>query len=225
MGVHVGVGPSTRNHKSIFATKSIEDIPPENLASDEDMEEEESSSCGSSSCSMIPLNWARMMTQSASYLQPMVLLPLLLLQLQLRILQGVILVAREEQVAETVVRVGGATLDFELLTSGVAAASVDRDELEFDSFPSDPMCAKVAAVVREWEIIKNKKQRNKNVKQAATMGNGSAVVGLTLPHVSGVYKAINLELDGGEGFGCYTWIPREQIQNLESRLHHSLSCI
>lgn len=51
VGAHVSTGPSTRKHKSISATKSVEDIPPENLASEEDMEEDESSLCDFGSCS------------------------------------------------------------------------------------------------------------------------------------------------------------------------------
>ncbi|KAJ6303522.1 hypothetical protein OIU77_017409 [Salix suchowensis] len=64
--------------------------------------------------------------------------------------------------------------------------SVGRAELEFASFPSDPMCAEVVAAIGEWEIIKEKKQRSRNVKQAASMGEESVAVGLAFPHVFGV---------------------------------------
>ncbi|KAF9661413.1 hypothetical protein SADUNF_Sadunf19G0066100 [Salix dunnii] len=75
-------------------------------------------------------------------------------------------VAREEQAAKIAVKAGGTAFGSELLNSGVVAVSVDRAELEFDSFPSDPMCAKVASAIGEWEIIKNKKQCSRIMKQA-----------------------------------------------------------
>ncbi|KAJ6316104.1 hypothetical protein OIU78_019394 [Salix suchowensis] len=77
VGAHVSAGPSTRKHKSNSATKSVEDIPQKNLASEEDMEEEESSSCDFGSCS----NDSSKPSEdddsvSLPRLQPMVLFPL-----------------------------------------------------------------------------------------------------------------------------------------------------
>ncbi|KAF9664739.1 hypothetical protein SADUNF_Sadunf16G0049400 [Salix dunnii] len=197
VGVHVGVGLSARKHKSGSATKTVEDIPPERLASDEDMEEE-LHRVALTLTRMIPLIWARMMTQSASRLQPTVPkdggidkevpaepLPPTAVKRSKNSKWGRS-IAREERAAETAVRASGVALDSELLTSCVGVASVFRDELEFDSFPSDPMCAEVAAAIGEWEIIKNKNRCSRNVKQAATMSDGSATVGLAFPHVSEV---------------------------------------
>ncbi|KAB5520005.1 hypothetical protein DKX38_024324 [Salix brachista] len=146
VGAHVSVGPSIRKHKSISATKFVEDIPPENLASEEDMEEEESSSCDFGSYSDDSSEPGEDDDSiNLPHLQPTVLLPPLLLRLQS--------VVREEQAAKTAVRANGVALGPELLNSGAAATSVGRAELEFASFPSDPMCAEVAAAVGEWEII------------------------------------------------------------------------
>ncbi|KAF9664464.1 hypothetical protein SADUNF_Sadunf16G0021500 [Salix dunnii] len=148
VGAHVGVGLSTQNHKSVSTTNTVEDIPPENLASDEDMEEEESSSCGTGSCSDDSFELGKdddsVNLLSAANGAPSPSSPLAPI--------------RDYGPAER------PSAPIGLLKLELSVASVDRDELEFDSFPSDPMCAEVAAVVGEWEIIKNKKHHSINVK-------------------------------------------------------------
>ncbi|KAF9672614.1 hypothetical protein SADUNF_Sadunf11G0060900 [Salix dunnii] len=232
VGVHVSVGASAQKHKSGSATKTVVDTPPKQLASDEDMEEEESSSCGFDSCSndssdlgedddSVSLPSTANGAPSPSSLSALVGDSVCLAN-QFNVVYETLLkfckhycvlghliescskapkvrgmnkevpteplsptalkrsknskggrsVAREEQATETAVRAGGAALGSELLTSCVRAASVVKDEFEFDSFPSDPMCAEVATAVGEWEIIKNKNRHSINMKQAATMGDG-----------------------------------------------------
>ncbi|KAB5573964.1 hypothetical protein DKX38_001158 [Salix brachista] len=201
-----GVGHSNQHHKH---------APPENFWSAEETEEEESSSSDSNSCSSESSDLGqedvfispppttndvssppspRVPVEDSDVTEPLVLAAVKRNKNSKRDRS----MAREVPVADTAARADSAALSSGLQPLSVVDDSVCR--VDFASFSSDPMYAKVAAAAGEWETVK-KKQCNRHVKQATTLGGGFDVVGLIAPHDPGVatrHKSSTLARNKGQ---------------------------
>ncbi|KAG5223341.1 hypothetical protein IMY05_C1069000500 [Salix suchowensis] len=176
-----GVGNSNFQHQHAPTFMAATVVPPEILSSDEESEVEESSSCdfnasssNSSDLGLVdfPISSSPATNGASSPRAPVVGSAVVHKNKNNKRGRSA---TRKEQVASATVLAEGAALSSQ---PSLADAVEIANKVDFASSSSDPMIAKVAAAVGEWEIVNKKKHNSRNVKQTANKGVG---VGSVVP--------------------------------------------
>ncbi|KAJ6352955.1 hypothetical protein OIU76_002053 [Salix suchowensis] len=192
-----GVGNSNFQHQHAPTFMAATVVPPEILSSDEESEVEESSSCDSNASSSnssdlglvdFPISSSPATNGASSPRAPVVgsgavvapSTPIGFLVTWLHLALWLLRMGEKEQVASATVLAEGAALSSQ---PSLADAVEIANKVDFASSSSDPMIAKVAAAVGEWEIVNKKKHNSRNVKQTANKGVG---VGSVVPLDAGM---------------------------------------
>ncbi|KAB5557049.1 hypothetical protein DKX38_007958 [Salix brachista] len=195
-----GVGNSNSQHQHALAFMAATVVPPEILSSDEESEVEESSSCDSdaslsNSSDLGPVDLSISSSPAtngasspSSPRAPAVSSGAVVAPSAPTVDDDIdvacdfwkfCLIGKEQVASATVLAEGAALSSQPSLVDAVEIAN----RVEFASSSSDPMIAKVAAAVGEWEIVNKKKHNSRNVKQAADKGAG---VGSVVPPDAGM---------------------------------------